>query len=102
MAKEEWVEVREEYYRSNGVLRHRISCGNATLYDNWAMHFFQIITPNLHVHLDMMSSENAKRMYKAMQSSADVAGKYFFDPPTSLVKEGPKAIVKWSSPCTTL
>lgn len=91
------VEIREEFYRSDGRLRHRISCGNATLYDNWAMHFFQIITPNLHVHLDMMSSDNAKRMYKAMQSSADVAGKYFFDPPTSLVKEGPKAMVVYGA-----
>ena len=34
------VEIREEFYRSDGRLRHRISCGNAILSDNFAMHFF--------------------------------------------------------------
>lgn len=36
---------------------------------------------DLHAHLDMMNSENARKMYKAMESCADVVGKYFFEGP---------------------
>ena len=39
-----------------------------------------LFTRDLHVHLDMMSTENAKKMYKAMESASDTAGKYFFNP----------------------
>jgi hypothetical protein len=89
-----WVEVHEEFYRRDGKLHHRIRCGDQVLYDSIAMNFFRNIEPSLHAHLDMMNSENAKRMYKAMESHADAFGKYFFDPrSTSLVKEGTKAMV---------
>lgn len=53
-----------------------------------------LFTCDLQAHLDTMSTENAKRAYKAMESCADAAGKYFFDPPSkALIKEGPKAMV---------
>jgi hypothetical protein len=53
-----------------------------------------LFEPSLTAHLDTMSSDGAKRAYKAMQSCAEVAGKYFFEPQcTALVKEGPKAMV---------
>jgi hypothetical protein len=35
---------------------------------------------DLHIHLDMMNTKDAKQAYKAMESCADVAGKYFFEP----------------------
>jgi hypothetical protein len=38
-----------------------------------------IFDPNLHAHLDMMSSDNAKKAYKKMES-LDLAGKYLFEP----------------------
>ena len=39
-----------------------------------------LFEPNLHVHLDMMNSDNAKNAYKELKDCADVAGKYFFEP----------------------
>ena len=85
------VEIHEEFYRRNGELRYRISCGNATLYDNIAMHFFYNISNPDPRSVVMMFDPKAK--YAWWDGSCLV---------TSLVKEGPKAMVKWSSPCTTL
>ena len=80
----EWVEIREEFYRSNGRLRHRISCGNATLYDNIAMHFFYNVAHPDPRGVVMMHDPKAKYAWWD-GSCLDKA----------LMKEGPKAIVKY-------
>lgn len=78
------VSVLEEFYRRNGELRHRISCGNATLYDGIAMNFFYNISHPDPRGVVMMFDPKAK--YAWWDGSCLVK---------SLVKEGPKAIVKW-------
>ena len=78
------VEIREEFYRSDGRLRHRISCGNAILSDNFAMHFFYNIAHPDPRGVVMMHDPKAK--YAWWDGSCLC---------TALVKEGPKAIVKW-------
>ena len=80
------VEVREEFYQRNGELRHRISCGNAILYDNMAMNLFYSIT-----HPDprgVIMMHNPKEKYAWWDGSCLV---------TALVKEGPKAIVLYDA-----
>ena len=76
------VEIREEFYRRNGELRHRISCGNATLYDNIAMHFFYNISHPDPRSVAMMFDPKAK--YAWWDGSTICK---------EIVKEGPKAMV---------
>ena len=89
--REGMVEIREEFYQRDGRLRYRISCGNATLYDSIAMHFFYNIA-----HPDPRGVVIGARS----KGKVCVGGGSCLV--TALVKEGPKAMVKWSSPCTTL
>jgi hypothetical protein len=85
------VEIREEFYRRDGQLRHRISCDSQTLYDSIAINFFYNIAHPDPRGVVMMYDPKAK--YAWWDGSCLV---------TALVKEGPKAIVKWRGPCTTL
>jgi hypothetical protein len=76
------VEIREEFYRRDGELRHRIWCEKKLLYDNMAMNFLYNIT-----HPD---PRGAVMMF-------DPKAKYaWWDGSTickEIVKEGPKSMV---------
>ena len=78
------VEIHEEFYRRDGKLRLRISCGNATLYDQIAMNFFYNIAHPDPRGVILMHDPKAKYAWWD-GSCLDKA----------LMKEGPKAIVKW-------
>lgn len=118
---EKMIEVRDEYYRKpEGGIRHRRLINGQEIWNSDANVCFvpmdwpwdrigvsplndavkaarKIISdPSLKLHLDMMNSENARRMYKAMESVGVGAGEYLFNPTCrSIVKEGPKALVKY-------
>ena len=73
------VEVRESYFKqADGTYRVRQQIGNHVLWEG----------PSPVVFISW--------------SAADLPRNLIRKPATALVKEGPKAIVKWRGPCTTL
>lgn len=104
---DDMVEVRDEFYRMpEGQVRQRRLIAGREVWNSIGPGFFcntswpwdwfgQKWREGLHDHLDRMASPEATKAYKAMPDCPDLWGKYLWTPETALVKEGPKAIVKY-------